>query len=445
MKRCTILSTMDPIRHVIIEGLPAAGKSEILELLARVYPQTVRVLPELVKDLVMRLHLDLFRDRAKLTEAITAELPRRADAIRSVLEGGFLCIEESHLAVHCAYAHALGDRAFIEAFNALEGRLPKPDCYVRLEIPITESRTRQIARATPGFEVSEDDLHSMLGHLDRWHERRQTNLLRVNADRPAHETLDEIERQLGLTYGVRANALRETFDVLLLLGRPAGGKSEFIDFFTSCPPSVAASEYRIAPISVVDDFPILWELFRDDDLWEQLGRPRLYSRRCDGNYAVTDPGLWPFLIGRINRTISDLRALDHAAGRTLIVEFSRGGPTGYRDALAALSPEILRRAAILYISVSFEESWRRNIARYDRDNRGGILTHSVPREEMEKTYGVDDWSDLAHAPVGVIDVAGIRVPYATMPNEPESNDPAVLGPRYQGALVSLYEQWRGRS
>jgi hypothetical protein len=57
---------------------------------------------------------------------------------------------------------------------------------------------------------------------------------------------------------------------------------------------------------------------------------------------------------------------------------------------------------------------------------------------MEKTYGVDDWLDLAPRPVGAIDVRGIRVLYATMDNEPESTDPEVLGPRYRSALARLF-------
>jgi hypothetical protein len=205
-----------------------------------------------------------------------------------------------------------------------------------------------------------------------------------------------------------------------------------------------AEAFRIAPFRVVDDFPILWERFEEDDVWERLGRPRLHSKRCDGNYAVTDDGLWPFLIEKINRRVEPVLAepgrLDH---RTLIVEFSRGGPTGYADALARFSPAILERAAILYVSVSFEESWRRNIARYDEKLRDGILTHSVPREEMERTYGTDDWRSIAGAPRGTVEIRGIRVPYATMNNEPESTDPIVLSGRYAGALGPLYDAWRG--
>jgi len=432
----------ETMRHIVFEGLPAAGKSETLQLLARFYPERVRVLPELVKEVVLRSGIDLFRDRAELTRELIAWLPERERAIRRIVEGGFLCLEESHLGVHLAYARALGDDSFVEAYETLEEALPRPEAYVRLEIPVDLSVERQAARATPSFSVDRAALFSMLEHLEQWHIDRGTRRLRVSADRPPAETIAEIERHLELSYRPRTDAFRDTFDVLLLLGRPASGKSEFIDFMCSCPSVRRADDFHIGPFEVIDDFPILWQLFEDDDLWERLGRHRLYSRRCNGNYAVTDCGLWPFLTAKIDRVTADRLAESRAVdGRTLIVEFSRGGPSGYADALSVLSHEILRRAAILYVSVSFEESWRRNLARYDETDRGGILTHSVPREEMEKTYGTDDWFRIAPHPVGTIEARGVHIPYATMGNEPESTDPAVLGPRYRSALEPLFDRW----
>ncbi len=429
--------------YVVVEGLPAVGKSEALALLARFHPESVRVLPELVRRVVERERLDLFRDRDALTAAISAALPERRAEIHEILDRGFLCLEESHLAVHRAYSIALGDSGFVNAYGAFGDALPAPDAFLRLEIPVPRSSERQRARGTPGFEVEAAALDRMLSELDRWHTDRASRLIRIDADRPAHETVRDLAERLGLSYGMPRQALRETFDVLLLLGRPASGKSEFIDFMEGLPAAERARAFRIAPFGVVDDFPILWERFEEDDLWERLGRPRLHSKRCDGNYAVTDDGLWGFLIEKINRRAEPILAVpERLDRRTLVVEFSRGGPTGYAEALARLSPSILERAAIVYVSVSFEESWRRNIARYDAKRRDGILTHSVPREEMERTYGVDDWKTLAGETHGTIEIRGIQVPYATMPNEPESTDPIVLSERYASALGPLYDAWR---
>ncbi len=434
------------MNYVVIEGLPAAGKSEVLEMLARFYPRRVRVLPELVKSLVLEEHIELFGERARLTEAIRRALPERRAEVRDLVNRGFLCLEESHLGVHYAYSAALGDRDFLELYPSISDALPSPDAYVRMELPISVSLDRQEARGTARFDVDGPALARMLAELDRWHASQAVPLLTIDADRPAADVVADLEDVLELDYGASGLVNEETFDVLLLLGRPASGKSEFIDFMTQISSDHRAREFFIAPFRVIDDFPILWGLFQQDDDWEAVGRKRLSSKRADGNYAVADDSVWSFLIEQIShRVLADPAFVNSAGGRTLIVEFSRGGATGYQQALERLSPEILRRAAILYVSVSFEESWRRNIARYDEKKRDGILTHSVPREEMERTYGTDDWLDLTEGATGVLTVGDIDVPYATMANEPESLDPAVLADRYRAALGPLFALWEGRS
>jgi len=61
---------------------------------------------------------------------------------------------------------------------------------------------------------------------------------------------------------------------------------------------------------------------------------------------------------------------------------------------------------------------------------------------MERTYEIDDWDSIAGETHDTIEVRGIRVPYATMYNEPESTDPSVLRERYASALGPLYAVWR---
>jgi len=431
------------MRYVVLEGLPAVGKSEILALLSCFYPQRVRVLPELVKEVATREGLDLFSKRTQLTEAILAEIPRRRAEIEEALAQGKLCLEESHLGVHLAYSEALEDRSFIAAYPRIANLLASPDFYLRLDVPIERSLQRQRARGTPQFEVDRSMLEQMLSRLQSWHIERKNKVVAVNADRSPSSFLREVEEILGLTYANGEALLGEVFDFLLLLGRPASGKSEFIDFMEKCPLERRARRYHIAPFSVIDDFPILWEKFEEDDLWEVLGRKRLYSRPADGNYSVVDKDIWPFLIEKINHRVAellaDMTALSH---RTLIIEFSRGGDHGYAEALKRLSDQILSRAAILYVLVSFEESRRRNIARYDEEEKSKTLTHSVPTEELERTYGQDDWFDLAPEPEGILDLGGICVPYVTMLNEPESTDGEVLDGRYHKACHRLYTLWR---
>jgi thymidylate kinase len=434
------------MKHVVIEGLPAAGKSEILELLARFYPHRVRVLPEMVKQLVETEGIDLFNERTRLTDALRAALPDRLRQIRALLDQGYVCLEESHLGVHLAYSSALGDTEFQTVYPSLAESLPLPDAYVRLDLPIASSLQRQHARGTEAFDIDGKTLADMLAALDRWHEKQPVPRVHINADRPPHDVVAEIVDLLQLSYGAEGGMppVPETFDTLLLLGRPASGKSEFIDFMTRIAPDVRSRRYFLSPLRVLDDFPLLWELFQQDDVWETVGRGRLFSRRSGENYAVADDFVWSYLIERLNqRARSLLRERARLARReTLLIEFSRGGPCSYRNALHHLSAHLLRRAAALYVSVSFEESWRRNVARYDKKKRDGILTHSVPREEMERSYGADDWRELTDdAPSGVLQIHGLNIPFVTMNNEPESKDPAVLGRRYSAALASLHTRW----
>ncbi len=430
------------LRHVVVEGLPAAGKSEALALLARFYPQAVRVLPELVKSVVEDERIDLFRERDRLTRALAAALPRRRAAVDDIVRRGYLCLEESHLGVHAAYARALGDRGFLERYAELERETPRPDLFVRLDLPIEASVARQAARGTPAYAVDAATLRTFLAELDEWHTARRTPMVVVDADRSAGAMATDLEQALGLTYAAGHAADTPTFDLLFLLGRPASGKSEFIDFMRRQRGQDRARAHHLGALAVADDFPILWRIFEDEDAWERCGRPRRLSRRADGNYAVADDALWGFLIDRL---CADVAARPARPGATTIIEFARGGPSGYRDALRLVPPDLLARSAILYLSVSFEESWRRNLARYDAARRGGILTHSVPREEMERTYGTDDWQALTDGqPHGRLAVGAVEVPFATLANEPESTDPRVLGPRYASALEPLFRFWAAR-
>ncbi len=427
------------MRYVVVEGLPAVGKSETLALLARFYPERVVVLPELVKDVALREGIDILTERTRLTAAIIAAVPRRRREIEEAIGSGKLCLEESHLGVHLAYAQALGDAGFVEAYGRIKDSLPRPDLYLRLTAPISVSVARQKGRNTPRFFVGGEILERMLAHLNEWHLSRRTKVVPIDADRDPAEFLEEVERILGLRYAPMEAQVHDVFPILLLLGRPASGKSEFIDFMEKTSVPERAARYHIGNLRVIDDFPILWEKFLEDDIWARLGRGRLYSRPANGNYTVTDPGIWAFLIEKLNLAAKEALS-GMSSGDTLLIEFSRGGDNGYREALSHLSPEILKQAAILYVDVSFEESRRRNTARYDKARRDSILAHSVPWEEMEGTYKTDDWKAIAPAPYGKITVNGIDVPYVTMPNEPELTDPSLLDTRYGAALTTL---WKG--
>jgi hypothetical protein len=239
--------------------------------------------------------------------------------------------------------------------------------------------------------------------------------------------------------------MNDIFKHLMVLGRPACGKSEFIDFLKHTPEDVRRRRLHIGRLEEVDDFPWLWEKFQEDDVRAKAGQDRLYTQEyMPGNPGMAPKGaeLFDWCMHKFNDVIGNqyLGHPDVYRDATLLIEFSRGGRDGFGKALGMLERRILDPAAILYIQVSREESWRRNVARYQEKLKHSILAHMVPRETYDFFYQIDDWESLTSGKSsGVIDVNGLAVPFVSMDNEPESTDSAVLEERYAGALTRLWE------
>ncbi len=231
-----------------------------------------------------------------------------------------------------------------------------------------------------------------------------------------------------------------TFPLLILIGRPAAGKSEVIDYLKKMPADERQSCLHIAPFEEIDDFVWVWQLFEDDDIRDKLGRERLNTTR---DYYFKDPFLWNFLISKINLAFEKKLAQDPGFlnDHTTIVEFARGGENGFGEAFSYLSDAILKRAAILYIDVSYEESLRRNHRRARKGQEDSILYHSLPDEKMETYYRTNDWERLSGGQAqGLVEVKGHHIPFAVFRNEPEkTDDPAKLRPALEQAFRHLWK------
>lgn len=242
----------------------------------------------------------------------------------------------------------------------------------------------------------------------------------------------------------------KTIDNLILIGRPASGKSEFIDYLKKLPVNERISKFRIGRFDEIDDFPWLWEKFVEDNMWEKLGMPRLCSKQ-DGmgnvGLAAEHPEYFALMIEKLNYEVNRSYTSNNSfyEENTLFIEFSRGGKYGYRDSLNALDPEILKKSVILYNEVSYDESCRKNIKRYEEKKQSSILAHRVTDETMEAFYKDDDWNELSEGRnMGALTLNGVAVPFAKANNEPESADPAVLDERYSAPLIKLFGMYTGQ-
>ena len=242
-------------------------------------------------------------------------------------------------------------------------------------------------------------------------------------------------------------AMPDTFPVLILNGRPAAGKSEFIHFLDHLPDDERHARFHLAPLAELDDFPMLWTWFEEDAILEEkFGRPRLHTDP-DGYFLHED--LWHLLIVRLGLEYEKLTRdePDLPMTHTVLIEFSRGSEQGgYRKAYPYLSDAILRQAAIVYIDVPYEESRRKNRRRSNPARPDSILEHSLPDSKLEKLYKTVDWEQVAAPDPETIDIRGFSVPYVVFPNHDDVT--TTLGPvfeqRLTTALDTLWERWSRR-
>lgn len=278
--------------------------------------------------------------------------------------------------------------------------------------------------------------------------------------------------------------MAKILDVMLLLALPASGKSEVRRYLASLSPDQCRNEMHLGPTVQLDDYPYVHMMRRVSQELRRLGQDGVFFDSDD--LPMKDARDWGTLIHLVNEDFDDLmnrrkpapagaarwlldrfdaaRALagaepalgrqpaavrsalesaleaesadllrekntgvpDSLEGRTVVIEFARGGPQGaslplpaplgYRYSLATLSDAILSRASILYVWVTPEESRRKNTERTDPNDPGSILHHGVPMAVMLGDYGLDDMAWLiehsGHPDTLVVESRGRRFPLA---------------------------------
>jgi hypothetical protein len=232
--------------------------------------------------------------------------------------------------------------------------------------------------------------------------------------------------------------MNNNFPILIITGRPAAGKSEVIDFLKKADPKERLDRFHIADFEELDDFLYVWETFEIDDMLTKHGKPRIWT---DEKYWFKEHFIWNLYIERINLEYRKKLARDpnYHDTKTVLIEFARGGENGIHEALSYLHEDILRRASLMYIRVSYEESVRKNHRRARKGQEDSILYHSLPDEKMDFYYKTNDWDTLEAKDPAVIDVKGFKIPYAVFENEPEKTlDPKLIGNEIERVAKKLW-------
>ncbi len=236
--------------------------------------------------------------------------------------------------------------------------------------------------------------------------------------------------------------MKNNFDSIILIGRPAAGKSEVIDFLKKTPAAERLQRFHVANFEEIDDFLYVWETFEVDDILSRHGKPRIWS---DKKYYFTDEWVWNLYIERINLAYRKRIAANpkYHDEMTSVIEFSRGGENGFAEAFSYLHEDILKNACIIYIKVPYEESLRKNRRRARPGQEDSILYHSLPDDKMEYYYKTNDWDKLSAADPTYITIKGHKVPYVAFENMPEKTlDPALLGAELERVTAKLWSVWK---
>ncbi len=235
------------------------------------------------------------------------------------------------------------------------------------------------------------------------------------------------------------------FPIIILNGRPASGKSEIIHYLRQVPLEERIARFRVGLIHVLDDFPMIWQWFEEDDILQHVFQmPRSHS--TPEGYFLNN-NLWHVLIRRLSLEYQKW-SRDQSEDHTVFIEFSRGAKHGgYHKAYQHLSEEILQQASAIYLRVSYEESSRKNHKRMNIERPDSILEHSLPDSKMEALYLHDDWTEFTAQDPHEIIVKSIRIPYVVMDNEDDitTTGGEALAERLTESFDQLWALWKTKT
>ena len=170
------------------------------------------------------------------------------------------------------------------------------------------------------------------------------------------------------------------YKYVFLLGRPGCGKSAL---YRELEKRILESGQAIM-FERVDDFPKLWAAVERDDALEKEGKERIYFERFnDGRTRLTNDDLFNVILKEVNSDVLKIDKPDHM----IFIEFAR---SNYVEAVQNFDRSILDHCIAIYMEVSFDICWARNVARHEAAIAQDGDDHLVPREDMERIYLHDD-------------------------------------------------------
>ncbi len=234
---------------------------------------------------------------------------------------------------------------------------------------------------------------------------------------------------------------KKVFDILVLIARPAAGKSEIIDFLKRTSLEDRRDQFHLGKLDEIDDFPMLWTWFEEDALLERMGHPRLHT---DADGYFLHQYMWDLLIERMGleyqKRMRDVSS--YTGDYSTLLEFSRGSEHGgYHSAFDHFSPEMLSKMSVLYIDVPWEESLRKNRKRFNPDKPDSILEHALPDTKLERLYKETDWPSFSSPDPTHLVVKGVRIPYVVFENQDDvtSQKEKALESRLRDRLNTLWD------